>query len=428
MSNKKSLYFLLISLLLSPFPIVTIAQTGTFSPYSRYGIGDLQSSGFVQNMAMGKIAYGLRSPAHINFSNPASYTSFSPQSFVFETGVLSNTVKLITDDTTQTANHTLLAYLSFGFPVTKWWGSSFGLRPYSNVGYKVSDRDDIPEIGPVTYEYEGSGGLNQFYIGNAFKLKSFSFGFNASYLFGPIENIRTVEFDSTNIFDLFVRESTNIGGLHINFGLQHSFTIDTLFKKGLKDKITITTGVVFSPSINLDARKSFMALTLSEGIVKDLVDSSVVEGAVTLPPSIGIGIALKKGEKWLVGFDYFQQNWSDFDFFGVSDSLSNSMRVSFGAQYIPNPAAVNNFLKIAQYRFGFHYDKTYLQLKGIQLQEYGISFGVGLPLKRSKSTINITFEFGQRGTTDMKLIKEQFGKLSIGFALNDRWFMKRKFD
>jgi len=213
MLNKRPLYFLLLSLLLFPFPIATRAQTSIFSPYSIYGVGDLQSSGFAQNMAMGKIAYGLRSPSHINFSNPASYTSFKLQSFVFETGVLSNTVKLISDDTSQTINNTSLAYLSFGFPVTKWWGSSFGLRPYSNVGYKVSNSDDIPDIGPVTYEYESSGGLNQFYIGNAFKLKSFSFGFNASYLFGPIENIRTEEFDSTHIFDLFIRESTDIGGI-----------------------------------------------------------------------------------------------------------------------------------------------------------------------------------------------------------------------
>lgn len=377
-------------------------------------------------MAMGEIAYGLRNPVNINFSNPASYTSFNSQSFVFETGVLSNTVKLITNDTAQTINNTSLAYLSFGFPVTKWWGGSFGLRPYSNIGYKVSDEDTI--AGGVTYEYEGSGGLNQFYIGNAFKLGSFSFGFNASYLFGPIENTRTVEFDSTNIFDLYIRESTNIGGLHINYGLQHSFTIDTLFKKGLKDKITITTGVVFDFSTNLDARKSFIALTLFDGIVKDIIDSSDAEGTVILPASIGIGITIKKGEKWLVGFDYFQQNWSDFSFFGVSDSLSNSTRVSFGAQYIPNPTSVNNFLKVTQYRFGFHYDKTYLRLKGIQLKEYGISFGVGLPLKRSKSTINISFEIGQRGTTDLNLIKEQFRKLSIGLALSDRWFMKRKID
>src|SRR3989304_1577353 len=155
MLSRSLFYYLLISL--CPFPCVTIAQTGTYSPYSRYGIGDLQGSGFAQNTAMGGIAYALNSPYHINLSNPASYTSFNQQSFVFETAVLSNPVKLITDDTIQTANNTSLAYLSFGFPVTKWWGSSFGLLPYSNVGYKVSSVEDLPGIGTFTHEDYGSG-------------------------------------------------------------------------------------------------------------------------------------------------------------------------------------------------------------------------------------------------------------------------------
>ncbi|MFH1319879.1 MAG: hypothetical protein ABII90_04395 [Bacteroidota bacterium] len=418
------------------FPLIVISQINTYSPYSRYGIGDLQSCGFAQNMAMGGIAYGLNSPYHINLSNPASYASFELQSFVFATGVSSNIVKISSNDTAQNINNTSLAYLAFGFPVTKWWGCSFGLRPYSTIGYKVSDsgHEAINEIGKpvetgkVNYLYQGSGGLNQFYIGNAFKLKNFSFGFNASYLFGPIENMRIATFDTSNIFDFFIDESTKIGDFYFNYGIQYSFTIDTLFNKELKDRLTITTGVRFDFLTKLNADKDIFSETYYNGIVKDTVDSSVVSGEVTLPGSFGIGIAIKKGERWLFGVDYFQQDWSDFSFFGANDSLTKNMRIALGVQYIPDQASVNKFWKIAQYRVGLHYEETYLLLNGIHLKEYGIGFGVGLPLKRSNTTMNISVELGQRGTTDMNLIKEEFVKVCIGLAFNDKWFIRRKFD
>ena len=41
-----------------------------------------------------------------------------------------------------------------------------------------------------------------------------------------------------------------------------------------------------------------------------------------------------------------------------------------------------------------------------QINEFGISFGVGLPVGKWFSNANLGFEFGKRGTTNQNLIKK----------------------
>jgi hypothetical protein len=65
---------------------------------------------------------------------------------------------------------------------------------------------------------------------------------------------------------------------------------------------------------------------------------------------------------------------------------------------------------------------------GDHLKDFGITFGMGLPLKRSKTSFNLAFEWGQRGTTDNSLIKENYMRLTMNLTLHEYWFMKRKFD
>ena len=81
-----------------------------------------------------------------------------------------------------------------------------------------------------------------------------------------------------------------------------------------------------------------------------------------------------------------------------------------------------------RYRFGLYNSETYLNLRNQQLDEQVVSFGFGLPLKRSGSLLNLSAELGQMGTTNNGLIKESFARFKIGFIFSDIWFVKRKFD
>ncbi|NJO70047.1 MAG: hypothetical protein HC830_12885, partial [Bacteroidetes bacterium] len=63
------------------------------------------------------------------------------------------------------------AYLAFGFRITPKWATSIGIAPYSSVGYNINTSKQV-EGSTDTYniDIEGSGGLNQFYWGNSYKI------------------------------------------------------------------------------------------------------------------------------------------------------------------------------------------------------------------------------------------------------------------
>jgi len=71
---------------------------------------------------------------------------------------------------------------------------------------------------------------------------------------------------------------------------------------------------------------------------------------------------------------------------------------------------------------------AYVQVGDYQLKDYGITFGVGLPLGRTRSSMNVAFTMGTRGTLENNLIKENYGILTFSVTLHDLWFFKRKFD
>src|SRR5208283_4134347 len=90
-------------------------------------------------------------------------------------------------------------------------------------------------------------------------------------------------------------------------------------------------------------------------------------GAIQLPLIAGFGFTIKKGAKWLFGGDVSIQNWSTYRSFGLSDSLVNSVQYIVGAQYTPDERSIGSYKKTIQYRLGFHYDQTYLDLRNTKL-------------------------------------------------------------
>ncbi|MEK6615828.1 MAG: hypothetical protein AABZ32_06925, partial [Bacteroidota bacterium] len=387
------------------------SQSITNSPYSRYGLGELQYSGFANNISMGGIYNALQNdttaPFFINVSNPASLAS--TRLTVFDFGLKSNTMKLETADKSFSSNQTALSYMALAFPVAKWWGASFGLLPYSNVGYKIYDTVTVNNIGKVNYSYEGEGGINQVYLGNGFRKKNFSAGVNVSYLFGDMAYFSRDSFPkASNYFNTKLSQTTRVSDLYYSFGAQ--------YRMQLKKNWSLTLGATGNVQNNINVKKTTFAATYTNmfgvEVMKDtIINEEDVKDTLTIPLMLGGGFVLKKGDKWLFGFDYSMQNWSAFNSFGQSGLLKNSQRMAVGAQFIPNKNAGTKepYFKKVLYRAGFRYTTSYLDskkitndLNSIPLIDYAITFGAGLPLRKvkigetySQSIINIGFEIGQ---------------------------------
>ncbi len=397
------------------------------SPYSRFGIGDLSDNNNAWNSSMGEIGLALRSRYHVNYSNPASYTAFDSTSFLFEGGAMATLVTLNSNLQSASRNYATVGYLVFGLPVTKWWRTSFGLLPFSEVGYNVANIDEVAGIGNIIRVYRGSGGINRLYWGNGFKIyKNLSIGFNASYLFGSmLRQAKAIFPDSIYFSNIKQDNYVTISDMYFTYGLQYQFK--------LKKDIRMTAGAVFSTNTAIGAKADMIAQTFflsSDGAEypKDtILKTAGYKGTILIPAMFGLGLSCENPDKWLVGADFKWQNWKKFKAFDLSDSLVNSFQVNAGAELLPNINSYTNYLKRIRYRLGFLYNSTYLQLRGKHLNEYAFSIGFGLPLRGMKTMLNLGAQVGTRGTTEANLIKESYFKFIIGFSIYEKWFVKRKY-
>lgn len=410
-----------------------LAQTNTDSPYSRFGIGTISPPGFERNRAMGGIGLALRDSTYINYLNPASYSAQATSSFLFDFGITAHytyTESAKMNDTYYGAN---FDHLALAVPITKWWSASVGIRPFSKVGYSILVEDFNEDIGFIDYVYTGNGGLSQLFLGTAFEIfDGFSLGANFKYIFGSIDLDRTLDFPQRSNFSYTeVSSQTIVNDFLIELGLQYTQSL------GAKSKITF--GMIFDNKARISAENNVVKKNTFPGQPNNINDSTQIspifileesstKGNIVIPFNIGLGISYHFNNKLLIGFDYYQQDWTNTTFFNSPEPLTNSNQFHLGAEYIPDSKALRGYHNRIAYRAGGYFENSYLQLQDEQLKDYGISFGVGLPLRNNRSTFNLALNAGRRGTLEKDLIRENYMFLSFSVTLYDFWFMKRKFD
>lgn len=433
------------SIFTSAFLLLTsylFSQSVTTSPYSRYGIGEIRENGYSQNFSMAGLGTAMQNdtttPFNINLANPASFPFI--RLTTFETGVSSNTSKLFSNGQSQLTNATSFGYIAFAFPITKWWGSGFGLQPLSNVGYNVTDSKVIDSIGTVDYLYNGNGGVNKVYWSNGFKAGRFSFGASASYLFGLIENTRKAIMPAgQGYFNTKTIRRTNVNDVYFDYGVQYGFTLDSLRHRDLRDNVRIVWGATFTAMSDINAinniqSENYILNGYGYDIPRDTIEIiKYQKTSMRLPARFSTGLTIRKGDKLTVGVEYTMQNWSDFEMNKVNGGLKNSSKAIVGIQFIPSRKTDVNvgYFKKVYYRAGFRYSNLPIEFKGTQLNEASFSIGFGLPVGWNKhmfqyNVLNIGLELGQRGSNTA--LKEQFFNVLLGISLNDRWFVKTKFD
>jgi hypothetical protein len=437
-------FIVLILLAVSASAVVKAQSTATTSsPYSRYGLGLLDNSALPQTAAMGGIATGvnrINGYNNINSQNPASYgfVNFT----TIDIGVYSSIVSLNQNGVaSQTNGNFRLSHIAFAIPVSKRSALSFGLQPYSEMGYnfvqsKSSFGTKLPtDTNTVNNIYNGDGGLSKAYLGYGFGLfKGLYLGANVSYIFGNLQQYRSVEIpDLYGAINTRLTESNSVGGLNYDFGAQYSIDI--------KEGTHLTFGYSGSASTNLNTKNSFVAsqyqknfTTGDESTAADTVVHNVSSNAkIKLPLINHFGVTFQKDNKFLIGADYSIGNWSQLTVAGTNQGLQNTQTFNMGGQFTPNSNQLHNYFAAIDYRLGVNYEKTYVQINNTNINQKAVTFGFGFPLAPNNQglsfyKINFSAEIGQRGTLANDLIKENFYNFKLGFTLNDKWFRKYKFD
>ncbi|MDR2040123.1 MAG: hypothetical protein LBQ60_19540 [Bacteroidales bacterium] len=395
--------------------IHVFAQNNTSSPFTVFGLGEIELRSYGITTGTGDVGIGVKSTNFLNKRNPAGLSGIDTLTFILD---ISGAVKFSEFSVASRNEHATnfnFKNLAVGFRPAKIWTTSVGLCPYSNVGYKNKRYQAVDGTLPtvfVTTTFTGSGGVNKFYWGNSVELiKGLSLGVTASYFFGSIVHEESAS-------SIRIKETMTANKLNFDFGMQYSY----LFGDPLGDNLQLTVGGVYGYKSDFHL---YQDITINS-------DKRVKPDHKTyLPESFGVGFSLlrnRKNSEWLFAADYYQQNWSaDNKWSYESLRYEDSRMYNIGFQITPNKKRPNNYLQLMHYQIGACYQESYMSVNGHQLKDYSVSMGVGLPF-RNRSYVNVSLNLGQSGTWERGGITESYALLSINMSLIELWFAKQKYD
>ena len=404
-----------------------MAQTSTNSPYTRYGFGQLSDQNFGNSQAMGGISYGLRNGLQVNAANPASYSAVDSLTFIFDAGMSLQNANFKEGNVKTNAKNSSVDYIAMQFRLMKGLGFTAGFLPYSTVGYSMNRNnpvvtDEFGNTTSATQQFYGTGGLQQVFFGLGYNVfKGLSVGANFSYLYGDITHTSTTTFSNANAFSSARTNKIEVSDYKLDFGVQYSHQ--------LKEKHVLNLGATYSYGHNLNSTGyEYVEKYQSSTVATQSIDT--IKNAFALPHTFGIGATYVYDNRLTIGADYTLQKWADAKFFNEKNAFQNRSKISIGAEYLPNHYG-RSYLQRIRYRAGVYYSSPYAKIDGKDgNREYGISFGIGLPLTlyQYRSILNISGQYVKVSPKVKGMLEENYLRINIGLTFNERWFMKWKVD
>ncbi|MFI3289671.1 MAG: hypothetical protein SNH55_05110 [Rikenellaceae bacterium] len=444
MLNKKY-YILLVFAFVMLIPTFASAQTqlqvvNTFSPYTMYGLGELQTQGTLQTRSMGGAGVAQRSPSSINLLNPASYSMAIRRGVLFDFGLegssyfsTQNVGDVERNSTYTTANfHDIALQL----PIVEGLGFGFSVTPYSSVGYYQSYASIDPSLGYLKMINTGSGDITEVKFGVGWIVaKNLSIGFAAQYYWGSIDRYFTAEITSITTSGTALStvgdDNISVSKLKGQAGVQWSPIYDA--------KRMLTIGATYDIGGELSPRSTRVvtALDYSSDVY---AQSDTTTISMVLPRQLSLGLNYSTS-KWVVAADYTFQNWGDnnddieFTGTGVEVAYNNVSTIKMGLEYTPRRTDSRHYYRRINYRMGARMGGYQYTFGGEELSTLSITAGAGLPINLvGISKIDLGVEWGTMGTTksilvdseSVGLVKQNQIKFSLGFTLfgDDYWFQR----
>lgn len=412
---KKFIYIVLSVI----FSFSTTWAADTASPFSRYGYGEFQNPVSGALLSMGGLGYGMRTNRVINPSNPASYTSIDSLTFMMDFGVSGVIDGCLTDAGRNTQFAGNIDYVSFQVPLADWAAISFGLNPLTVVGYKylfTDTQDSYAYETPleVKQSFSGDGGVTQVYLGLSFDIfDRLAVGVNGKHVFGKIVHNRSVEFPNSALFNSTTySNSIYVSAWECDFGIQYHQPI------GKDDQLVI--GGTYTMKLPMNNTTEITSTT-------NVVDVDKSKYEFDYPQTVGAGLSYLWNNRLLISADVTWMELSKVKYYSKENVFSDRFVYALGVEYLHNPES-KKYVELMRFRLGANYSNSYAKVNGQDYNKWAITCGIGFPLPNTKTTLNLHFEYGQQGSLKNIGLVEQYGKIGIGVSLNERWFVKRKFN
>ena len=420
MHTIKSIFLGVILLII---PVMAFTQNSTNSPYTRYGYGMLADKAFISQRGMGGIGYGLRNSQLINPMNPATYSAVDSMTFMFDFGITGQVSWLKDGLNKERRANGNLEYIAMQFPLTKKMGFGVGFEPISYVGYQYGDTTNLQVEGEYAQHiYEGSGGLSKVYGIFSYELfDRISLGVKLSYLFGDIIHDRRTTNTIEGSYSVIETSLLRAYGFLYDFGLQYHFPVGK-FK-------SVTFGAIYSPKTAYGATVVTNVIRSDRSSIMDNISTLSRDSVFEMPETYGLGFTYNQLGKITVGADVLYQKWADVKYYDEKNAFNNRLKFNIGGELIPNRTGANLLGKL-HYRAGLYYTDSYLKVKNSNYNEYGINFGLGIPMPdrraNQRSYLNIALEYSQIKPKLNTLVYENYFKISFSYTFNESWFLKRK--
>lgn len=424
---------------------LALAQPKDNSPYSRLGLGDLVAPQFGASLGMGGLSAAFIDPYHLNLPNPASLAFMNTTAF--DVGIYAKYANLKSGDETSPVWSGNLNYLALGFPLRNpisaqldrsvrpfRWGMALSLQPFTNVDYDVQVNSEDPVLGATLNNFQGTGGTYKLQWSNGVRYKNFALGANLGFLFGQLNNSREVLFvDNTQTYVNDLTDEISVRGFVWNVGAQYRHEFKKIEKgEAVPNGKSLTIGAYGHTATPFTTNSTKLYRSIHPFYPSSAIDTFLTQVDVLeagqLPSEYTVGIHYEVANKFKIGAEYGQTFWNEYFNEAKEETLVDARTFAIGGEYIPNYNSYNSFAKRMRYRLGFRY-ATDPRGFTTDLTQYSVSLGVGLPIisQRQQTFVNLALELGRFGSTES--LTETFGKLTIGFTLNDNlWFFKRKFD
>lgn len=407
-------------------------QNSDGSLYSRFGLGELYQFQSSQIQAMGGGGTALTSLNYLNLSNPATWSDQAltriAASVQFQGLQVTNA-----DGAESRLNSGALQAFQFSFPLQRGkLGVGISYKPVSRVLHRVQQSQiEVPDPTldtPAAYNisFEGQGGLQQASVGIGFRPNRYvSVGTTLDFLFGIIQETRITEFNSAEFAGTDFKNATRLNGFSASLG--GLITLPNL----LQANDALSLGLNVSVPTKLDGvQTKTIGLSLNQDTL-----GTALNGDLDLPLRTNMGLAYHIGNSWTFVSDLTYEPWSSFDSElaipgfvpGESSSFQDRTRFSSGVAYQPSINTLDPYFSRVSYRIGFYIDNGYISLSdNVDLTTRAFTGGFSLPTLFPGTRLDLNFEVGRRGATNLNFVKETFFKIHINVNIGERWFDRRK--
>lgn len=282
---------------------------GGYSPYTIFGVGDLALQGSTYNKSMGGVGIAGRNNRYLNIMNPAAVTARDSLSFMSSFSLNVNNRIYRQGDAISANNIFNINDVVISFPIQRASAMMLGIVPYSDVGYEFSEIYTDPElvgsVGDVGSAATGIGSVYKaFAAAGVTFLKRISIGAEMDYYFGKITKSYVTKFGDSSYQSISNNNVLQLNGIGGKFGLQ--------YEQPFGNDVSLVLGATYSTGAKL--RGYFEDSRYSEGTasidtISFRIDTMGVTRHASLASEIGVGISLKKTNKWMFEADYTRSDW-----------------------------------------------------------------------------------------------------------------------